>query len=787
MALIKSGNFMGLPMNIQRGNPIPLDDTSVWYATGTTGAPADKVGKEKMETYAASGATAYVGQILTYVTADTAEAYMISNAAGTLIKLASTTASGDLASDVTKLQGQVATLIEKVGVDTAGSETGIYALIKAAKEAAEAAQTTADAKVASITAADSTITIGGTATAPTIKANIPEAAAYSIKKDDEAESGYAATYHLTKDGVNTGAAINIPKDMVVKSGEVVTDPDEKHVGTFLVLTLANATEDKIYINVADLIEYVTSGSQAGDMVVVHIDESTHKVTATITDGTVTKAKLTTDIQASLGKADTAIQSVELAAGAANGQVTLTVDGIAHDASVTGLKDAAFETKQNIANIAIGTEEDTADTNTVYGVRKALTESSSNLTTEINKKVDKITSLAGGKSGVYTDNGSAGMALTEVSAEAVGNTIAKRDENGRLTVAEPAAETDAATKKYVDDNKVTKTSELTNDSNFIINTADSPEENIKIAGTQIDIHAPTGSIGFVGTNISWDRAATIITGVNMPTKDYDAAPKKYVDDAVNTAVSSGVSVEEAGPGYVITSISKVDGKITATKGDVAVANVTGLSTALGEKLDKTTYNADKASLDDAIAGKQSEVGLTLTSKILATDAEKVTTINLKDNVVVTADGVAIKNLNAPADDADAATKKYVDDTITTATAGLTGAMHYVGTSTTDPATAGATVAGVTKFAKGDVVVYGTKEFVCESATGNTYVWRELGDEGSHAIKGAIKDSDIAADAAIAQSKIAGLVADLEAKLSKTEASTTYETKFNVINCGGAANL
>ena len=136
MALIKKdGNFMGLPMNIQRGNPIPLDDSSVYYDRAT------------METYAKSGVTAYVGQIITLVdeTNKSCEAYMISDAAGTLVKLASTTASGDLASDVAALQGKVASLIEKVGAAKEGetAATGLYALIEAAQKQADKGVTNA--------------------------------------------------------------------------------------------------------------------------------------------------------------------------------------------------------------------------------------------------------------------------------------------------------------------------------------------------------------------------------------------------------------------------------------------------------------------------------------------------------------------------------------------------------------------------------------------------------------------------------------------------------------------
>lgn len=157
-----------------------------------------------------------------------------------------------------------------------------------------------------------------------LKVTIPAAAEYSIVKD-ESSSDYAAVYHLTKNGANVGASINIPKDMVVKSGAVVTNPEGQTAGTYIVLTLANATEDKIYIPVDSLIEYVTSGSAADDMVVVNVSGD-HKVTATITDGKVTKAKLDVNVQASLGLADTAVQGGE-GVSAEGAYVSTTVEKV----------------------------------------------------------------------------------------------------------------------------------------------------------------------------------------------------------------------------------------------------------------------------------------------------------------------------------------------------------------------------------------------------------------------------------------------------------------------------
>lgn len=186
---------------------------------------------------------------------------------------------------------------------------------KAAEEAnaaaAAAALAEAQKKVASFTAGDASVTVGGTSAAPTVavklsedadnvleltedglKVAIPAAAEYTIEK--AAESGeYAAIYTLKKDGVQVGAAINIPKDMVVKSGSVVDGN--------IVLVLNDEANTEIVIPANSLIEYVTSGSQTGDMVVINVSDD-HKVTATITDGSITLAKLSTEVQTAIGKA-----------------------------------------------------------------------------------------------------------------------------------------------------------------------------------------------------------------------------------------------------------------------------------------------------------------------------------------------------------------------------------------------------------------------------------------------------------------------------------------------------
>lgn len=135
MAVInKDITYMALPLAIRRGNPFPIDEYAVWYDMG------------ELTTYAQTNPVAYVGQIVTLVneSASTVEAYMIQNTAGNLMKLASTTASGDLTEDVLELQGQVTDILAAIG--TKGGESSItannlWAAIEEVKAAYEAADT----------------------------------------------------------------------------------------------------------------------------------------------------------------------------------------------------------------------------------------------------------------------------------------------------------------------------------------------------------------------------------------------------------------------------------------------------------------------------------------------------------------------------------------------------------------------------------------------------------------------------------------------------------------------
>ena len=114
------------------------------------------------------------------------------------------------------------------------------------------------------------VQVNGTALTPdankAVNVIIPAASEYTIAEQAQAETGYAKTYYLSKDGVQTGAKINIPKDLVVESGEikVVETADQPYEGAevgdkYIDLTINDSSADHIYIPVKDLVDIYTAG------------------------------------------------------------------------------------------------------------------------------------------------------------------------------------------------------------------------------------------------------------------------------------------------------------------------------------------------------------------------------------------------------------------------------------------------------------------------------------------------------------------------------------------------
>ena len=228
----------------------------------------------------------------------------------------------------------------------------------------------------------------------------------------------------------------------------------------------------------------------------------------------------------------------------------------------------------------------------------------------------------------------------------------------------------------------------------------------------------------------------------------------LETAIGAGGSVGTQIDEkiglldmdevaVGAGEIIEKISQTDGKVTASKRKLAATDIPELA------ISKIT------DLQTTLDGKQATVAW-------------------------------------QSDNYDPATNKAITKSdLDAAVAGLAGAVHFIGVVEALPGTAN----------NGDICIFGHKEYVYATSDNS---WHELGDETIYAVKGQIKDADIASDASIAQSKIAGLTDALNAKanasdlgtmageektdyvtkadasgyndiLTKTVASTTYETK------------
>ena len=634
--ILTDSGYMALPINIKRGNPIPLDTTAVWYS------------KTELESYAKSGATAYVGQILTLVADNKCEAFMISNEAGTLIKLAQTTASGDLAHDVATLQGQVADLISKVGAE-AGTDTeatGLY------KEIADVLAV-ANGKVGGVKAADVSVVIGGTATAPTVGVQVSkgEGNALTLEADglkvlvpdvthpeysvvaDKNPGSFSAVYHLTKDGANVGAAINIPKDMVVSSGSVETyntgnlPTGVTVAGTYIVLTLANATSDKLYIKVDDLIEYVTGGSGENDAIQINVTSDTHKVSASVKNGSLTLAMLSSAVQASLKKADSAVQSV--AEGTTNG--TISVDGT--DVAVHGLQNGAYVTVKSLNDTAqgyatavktelVGADSDEASASTIAGAKKYADSVSATAKSE---------AIAGAQAKIET---------LDVPDEAVAKKFvsAVSETDGKIKVSRRGLVADDVPTLGISKIDGLQTALDAKQNELVFNTAYDSSTN-KVA-TMTDVGNAKDAL--VGTDAD-TKASNTIKGAKLYTDDKASSTladaKAYADGLV--AGDSGITKRVDALEAKVDTTGKVSKAITTAKTEAITTAGTNadtkISTAKTEILGEEGYQQTVKSAYELAGTKATlaEAVSEIEKKNYATKAEAQGYANAKDTAIANA--------------------------------------------------------------------------------------------------------------------------------------------------------
>jgi hypothetical protein len=197
----------------------------------------------------------------------------------------------------------------------------------------------------------------------------------SVTKSNVAQDGYSATYYVTQNGIDVGDPINIPKDLVVSAGEVVKNPSGQTAGTYIVLTIANKENSKLYINVEDLVDiytggdstYITTSVNSNNQLLAtlksgSIDETALADSAVTTNkikkANVTKDKLESSVQTSLDYADVAIKGITTGTNS-SGASTITytnVKGGETTVELAGLGDLAYVNKKTIDDQISSTEK-----------------------------------------------------------------------------------------------------------------------------------------------------------------------------------------------------------------------------------------------------------------------------------------------------------------------------------------------------------------------------------------------------------------------------------------------
>ena len=257
----------------ENGNKTGGEIIKVGSGEGSMAIPNFTI-KEGTEDKVEEATSDNIGQII-YITTGTdsfpAGPYIVTGS-GTVAKLGTTTASGDLAGDVTALKGRMGEAESDIeALETAlgnGTSDGLIKDVNALKtKTANLVVNDVKDNGVSLANADgivdlSNYTLNSELQTEVNKLNtaiseikVPE---YTIE-EAAAGTGVAKAYQLKKDGAAIGATINIPVDMVVTGAEMVDTNDKGVEGKFIKLTIANAAKSELYIDVTELLNNYSAG------------------------------------------------------------------------------------------------------------------------------------------------------------------------------------------------------------------------------------------------------------------------------------------------------------------------------------------------------------------------------------------------------------------------------------------------------------------------------------------------------------------------------------------------
>lgn len=131
---------------------------------------------------------------------------------------------------------------------------------------------------------------------------------------DTTTKGMLKSYTI-KQGDNTVGVVDIPKDLVVTSGTVVTNPEGQDEGTYIKLIVANQ-EEPLYINVGTLVDLYTAKENA-TQIQLTVDNSTREISAAIVSGSVGSDELGTNAVTTVKIADSNVTLAKLASDVKN--------------------------------------------------------------------------------------------------------------------------------------------------------------------------------------------------------------------------------------------------------------------------------------------------------------------------------------------------------------------------------------------------------------------------------------------------------------------------------------
>lgn len=454
-------------------------------------------------------------------------------------------------------------------------------------------------------------------------ANPPE---YTIVKQTAAEDGYFATYYLTRNAVQTGEKINIPKDYLVKEAELleVTETDvpysgavigDKYIDFTINTQAADEDERHIYLPVKDLVDTYVAGngiSIADNAVSVKIDAANANGLAVDASGI--KLNLATStIAGAMSGADKA----KLDASSTTEQMNQAISNAIDETLAEITEDP---TKLPFVNI---------NGDTMHG-SLTTTELFTDFVTIRNAGTD-------GQTGFQSNRDTNHIRVFDQ----VENALVP------IEVGEPTNSQDASTKKYVDD-KITIETTARTEAIEDLNEAKADKTNPTFTGTLSGADA-TLSGALTG------NTATFSGGVTVPLEpgaEGSATSKKYVDDSI-----AAIDVSE--------QIEPLAQRVTTAEEEIGTIN-----TNIANITDGTTELPYVTKEEVDINGSPQEVArayrYTFNNEVgSAHKSSGFGFIDLTPAIVTEVDGTTDFSplyVGEPEKDIQAATKKYVDESI-----------------------------------------------------------------------------------------------------------------------------